>query len=179
VVGAILALIVVSARSARAQTAPDDRETAAREACAAGRYQKGVELLAALFAQTGEAIYVYNQARCFEENNRLEEAIGRFREYVRKMEGTPEAATEVPPVEARIKALEDRLSSQRATAALALSTTTASPVERPIHRRAWFWVAVGAVVVGSATAILLATRSSSSSPFCPDCTLMSTGVPAR
>jgi len=41
----------------------------------------------------------------------------------------------------------------------------------PLYKRGWFWVAVGVVLAGgAATAYLLATRSSATAPFCPDCT---------
>ena len=56
---------------------------AARTACLAGDYAKGVALLAELFVDTRSATYVYNQARCFEQNGRHQEAIDRFREYLR------------------------------------------------------------------------------------------------
>jgi hypothetical protein len=42
-----------------------------------------VAILAELFVETQDATYVYNQARCFEQNGRNQEAIDRFREYLR------------------------------------------------------------------------------------------------
>jgi hypothetical protein len=67
---------------AQAQQA-DTRETRARADCLAGRFQAGVDLLAQLFAETGNANYIYNQGRCYEQNGRQNEAILRFREYLR------------------------------------------------------------------------------------------------
>jgi hypothetical protein len=62
----------------------DSKERAAKTACLAGDYAKGVALLAELYVSTGEAIYLFNQGRCFQQNGKYEEAIVRFREYQRK-----------------------------------------------------------------------------------------------
>ena len=43
-----------------------------------------MEILADLFIDTDDATYIYNQGRCLEQNNRYEDAIGKFREYLRK-----------------------------------------------------------------------------------------------
>jgi hypothetical protein len=37
-----------------------------------------------LFIQTGNPVHVFNQGRCYEQNHRWEEALDRFREYLRK-----------------------------------------------------------------------------------------------
>ena len=63
--------------------APDPRALAARQACAAGRVEQGIELLAEIVAATGDSDAVYNQARCYEQNGRPQEALARFREYLR------------------------------------------------------------------------------------------------
>jgi len=65
----------------------EGKERAARKACLSGDYAKGVELLSDLFIDTKDANYIFNQARCFEQNNRCEEAVSRFREYLRKASG--------------------------------------------------------------------------------------------
>jgi hypothetical protein len=161
-----------------AQTSIEARETEAQRECAAGRYPRGVDILAALFAETHEPTYVYNQGRCYEENGRFAEAITRFREYARKLEGTPDSAAEVAQTESRIKILEDRLAQQRAVPTAAILESR-PPETRPIYRRPWFWVAAGAVAAGTVTAVILSMRRPAPSPFCPDCGLMSTPVPAR
>jgi hypothetical protein len=53
-------------------------------ACLAGDPAKGVELLAELFVDTNDFNYIFNQARCFEQNHRYEDAISRFREFLKK-----------------------------------------------------------------------------------------------
>jgi hypothetical protein len=60
------------------------KEKAAKKACAMGDDEKGADLLTDLFVATNDVVYVYNQARCYEQNNRWERAIARFREYLRK-----------------------------------------------------------------------------------------------
>jgi len=62
----------------------ESKERAARKACLSGDYAKGIEILSDLFIDTLDANFIFNQARCFEQNNRYEEAVGRFREYLRK-----------------------------------------------------------------------------------------------
>jgi hypothetical protein len=76
------------ARDGRASTRAD-KERAAKKACLNGDPTKGIELLTDLYVDTNDAIYIYNQGRCYEQNNRCEDAVVRFREYLRK---TPDAS---------------------------------------------------------------------------------------
>jgi tetratricopeptide (TPR) repeat protein len=71
------------AAGARAESR-EAKEKAAKKACLTGKPDKGVELLTDLFIESNDANYIFNQGRCFEQNNRYEDAIGRFREYLRK-----------------------------------------------------------------------------------------------
>ena len=59
------------------------KEKAARTACLAGDYAKGVTLLSELFVETKNPNWIFNSARCFEQNARFQEAISRFQEYLR------------------------------------------------------------------------------------------------
>jgi hypothetical protein len=64
-----------------------DRQTQnrdAKKACLTGDYRKGVEILADLFIETNDPIYIFNQGRCLEQSHQWQEAIDRFREYLRK-----------------------------------------------------------------------------------------------
>ena len=65
------------------------KEKAAKKACATGNYQEGVDTLADLFVDTNDVVYVYNQGRCYQQNNRWEQAISRFQEYLRKARDLP------------------------------------------------------------------------------------------
>ncbi len=62
---------------------PEAREKAARAACLAGDYAKGIAILSELFVESKDASLIYNQGRCFEQNHRYEDAIARFQEYLR------------------------------------------------------------------------------------------------
>jgi hypothetical protein len=112
-VGAYLAAALpAQAAPARSRT---QRETDARKACTAGRVDEGIELLAELFAETEHPNYIYNQARCYQENGRNDQAISRFREflrvapltdtevrartehYIQELEGSPRPARQSPP----------------------------------------------------------------------------------
>ena len=73
-----------------AQTAHADardvlRQRAAKKACLSGDYAQGVAVLAELFVDSSDPMYIFNQGRCFEQNGRYEEAVTRFREYQRKL----------------------------------------------------------------------------------------------
>jgi hypothetical protein len=56
----------------------------AKKACAMGDFQRGADILTDLFVDTNDPTYVYNQGRCYQQNNRFEQAVSRFREYLRK-----------------------------------------------------------------------------------------------
>ena len=77
-----LALVAVPLTvQAGARDNRDNKERTARTACLAGDYAKGVALLAELYVSTKDIAYLFNQARCFEQNGKYEEAIIRFHEY--------------------------------------------------------------------------------------------------
>jgi hypothetical protein len=103
-----IATVLVSAARAQAQPADDPREIEARAACAAGDAEKGVALLARLFAETGDYTWVYNQGRCYQQNGRAEEALNRFREYLRRAKDL--SAEDRSEVEGFISELEGELS---------------------------------------------------------------------
>ena len=72
---ALLPLLLVATPAFGAGRQSQDK--AARKACLSGDYSKGVAILADLFVETREPIYVFNQGRCFEQNLQYLEAIGR------------------------------------------------------------------------------------------------------
>ena len=114
--------IAVLPAIARAQQ--DPRETEAKKACLANRPDRGIELLAELYAESNDATYIYNQGRCYQQNGRSADALIRFREYLRKATGI--AAGEKAEVERTIADLEDQQrKAQEATAAAA--ATAAAP----------------------------------------------------
>jgi hypothetical protein len=83
------------------------QERKAQKACLAGNPAKGVEILAGLYVETEDIAYIYNQGRCFEQNRKYEDAIGRFREYLVK--GEKLTAEEKAVAQRRIEACESYL----------------------------------------------------------------------
>jgi hypothetical protein len=83
------------------------KERAAKKACLAGDPAKGVEILAELYVDSNDLTYIFNQGRCFEQNRKYEDAIGRFREYLVK--GEKLTAEEKAVAQKRIEACESYL----------------------------------------------------------------------
>lgn len=83
----IISLVLLSSRAQASSR--ETKERAAKRACLNGDPTKGVQILTDLYIGSNDPTYIYNQGPCFEQNNRYEEAIGRFREYVRKISGGP------------------------------------------------------------------------------------------
>jgi hypothetical protein len=89
------ALLLLGAAPVVRAAADDPQERVARKACLSGNYQKGVDILTDLFLSTRNPVYIYNQARCYEQNDRCGDAIPRFREYLRKAaEASPDELAE-------------------------------------------------------------------------------------
>lgn len=83
---AIVAIGLAVAVPAASQGAPSAKaqEKAAKKACAAGDFRKGVDILADLYVETDNLVHIFNQGRCYEQNHQWAGAIDRFREYLRK-----------------------------------------------------------------------------------------------
>jgi hypothetical protein len=110
-----LAVSLICASPVLAQTGSGSKlaerpelEHAARKACMVGNFAKGVDILADLFLASGDAVYIYNQGRCFQQNHQWQEAIDRFAEYLRKAKSISEA--ERSEAQAHIAECEERLS---------------------------------------------------------------------
>ncbi len=123
----------------------DTRESEAKKACLANRPDRGIELLAELYAETNDPTYIYNQGRCYQQNGRGPDALVRFREYLRK--ATAIDPTEKASVERVIAELEQqeqaRQSANAATPAAssapaiapAIGVTPAEPEPRADRRQ--------------------------------------------
>jgi TolA-binding protein len=68
-------------------TSKEGKERAARKACLTGEPAAGVAILTDLYLDTKDPTHLFNQGRCFEQNQHYQEAIGRFREYLVKAKG--------------------------------------------------------------------------------------------
>jgi hypothetical protein len=80
--GIVLAFLFFTAATASAAS-KQSRERAARKACLSGDYNKGMDILSDLFVETQDAIYIFNQGRCLEQNQQYKDAIARFQEFLR------------------------------------------------------------------------------------------------
>ena len=126
----LVMVVLASPASAEKAKPKTVREKAAQKACALGDYQKGVDILADLLVGSDDPNYIYNQGRCYEQNSRWEQAINRFREYLRKDVSLPDG--DRADVERHISDCEKAL-AQAAQAAqpVAAAPAPVAPVETP------------------------------------------------
>ena len=191
---ATMAMAGLAPAPARAADKVEAKERKARVECAAGNYAEGVRLLAELWVATQDVNFIYNQARCYEQNGQNDRSATRFREYLRKAKGLP--TDEVEAVNRRIDELQGDSTGRTSTAQTVNSPVlpaappppaqASSPVpvvdrslelvsppspapvnDSPVYARWWFWTGVGAVVVGGVvTAVMVAGHSGQKSPAC-------------
>ena len=182
----LLALAALAAMSGVAGAQErDPRELEAKKACLGGRPDRGIELLAEMYAETNDPTYIYNQGRCYQQNGKPREALTRFREYMRKARDM--SADDKALVQGYISELEQ----QEKAAALDLSarppadsqvpTVSAKREEEtpPIYTRWWFWTGVGVVIIGAVATTLALTSGSSPSPYQGNLDPGTISVPSR
>lgn len=104
----------------------DAKEREARKACLAGDYAKGVEILSELFLDSKDPTHIFNQGRCYEQSERYEEALGRFREYLRTSSAHL-SADDKELARQHIAECEDLLKKKNAVAAESPSQSAAPP----------------------------------------------------
>ena len=149
-----LAAVICSPLSAAAQTAPpaeDPRPREAKAACAAGEIQKGIRLLADLYADTEDLTWVYNQGRCYQQNGWADEAIERFQEYLRRAADiTPAERAEVEQFIAELEQRRQRREPDIKTLtppsvpAAPVAVQPLPPAPDPLDRR----LTIGAITLG-------------------------------
>jgi tetratricopeptide (TPR) repeat protein len=110
----LLAVGLLTARFAFAKDT-DDKEAAARAACLSGEFAKGVSILSELFVKTKDPVQIYNQGRCFEQNQRYEDAIARFQEFLRV--GRKLGKADKEDAQKQIADCQDLLAKQKAETA--------------------------------------------------------------
>jgi hypothetical protein len=113
------------------------QEKAARKACLTGDYTKGVAILVDLFVETRDPVYIFNQGRCFEQNRRWEDAVGRFEEYLRagetlSLKEEDKAAAKKHIADCRSRLPADSNSGQAMTPPPLVPETVATPVPVPV-----------------------------------------------
>jgi hypothetical protein len=146
----IVLALVTAAPAVHAQEDPRPRQ--ALEACAAGDVGRGIALLAALYAESKDVGYIFNQGRCYQQNGQLEPAAQRFREYLRV--GVNEPAGDRERARGFVQEIEETLARQQ--------TAASSGGDR--HRRAlritgFALGAVGVAAVGAGAVLGLKVRS--------------------
>ena len=171
----------------------DAKERKARFECSAGNPAEGVRLLAELWVATGDATWLYNQGRCYEQNGQNNLAATRFREYLRKAENLP--AMDAEAINLRIKELERQASGRTAPAPTVINLVQPAaphpidpaaakpivadrsaelfspsqpppPAQAPVYKRWWFWTGIGVVVAGGVVTALVISHSAAKSPGC-------------
>ena len=90
-----------------AQPEEDPRPRAALGACASGDYKKGVAILADIYAETRNPAFVFNQARCYQQNGQLDSARQRFAEYLRV--GKNEPSEDIQRAQGYIKEIDEAI----------------------------------------------------------------------
>jgi len=117
--GAVLLVAAPNALGANIES----KERAAKKACLVGDVDKGAEILADLYVDTNDATYIYNSGRCFEQNGKNDQAVLRFKEYLRKAKKLSPSETEA--VRKKIEELKDSGGKHQAE-------TPPAPVPTPI-----------------------------------------------
>lgn len=135
VVASLWGMAPASAANKAGKASKQAQEDAARRACLDGDYSEGVALLTKLFIATKDPTYIFNQARCLEQNRRYEDAIVRFQEYLRTGREKLDA-NDKSEAEQHIKDCKELLAQERGTApppavAQPLSTPPATPKPEP------------------------------------------------
>jgi hypothetical protein len=113
VVVGLFAVALPASRAAADQAAApqeDPRPRAALGACGSGDVKKGISILAELYAETRNPSFVFNQARCYQQNGQLEAARQRFSEYLRV--GQNEPAEDLRRAQAYVREIDDTLARQ-------------------------------------------------------------------
>ena len=101
----------------------EDTVAVAKKACSTGNYRTGVDLLADLYVQSNDPVHVFNQGRCYQQNNRYEEALMRFREFQRLSPQLPSSTKAV--VDAHIAECEGEVAKQAERSAVSASPLVA------------------------------------------------------
>ena len=149
----ISALIVALLLPAPVRAEDESREVKAKRACAAGRVEEGVELLAALYAETGDVNYVYNQGRCYQQNGRVDQALNRFREYLRRATGASTSER------AEVQGFIDELERQRAAPAATSPRDDRGPPSGRLRTVAVTLAGVGVAAVAAGVVLSFKVRS--------------------
>jgi hypothetical protein len=156
--GFLVCFFFASAVAQAQESGQDPRVGEAKTACVGGDLQKGIRLLAELYTASGDPIWLFNQGRCFQQNDQLTQALSRFKEFLRKSEGAPgedvaDARKYIAELEAELQKAQPASKSPAAPSAepsVAVSTTAgpAAPETRP--GRGLRYTGLGTIIAGGA-----------------------------
>ena len=160
-------------------------------------YEQALRAFKEAYRLVGDPAFLFNIAQCHRKLGHPADAITFYKTYLRRAPNTthraeverfiadldkeqavhPAAAAPVPaapPSAAASPQTAAPLAPPSASAALVAAPARPAPdADRPVYKRAWFWVVTGAVLAGAATTAVLLTRSdpaATAGPFaCPDC----------
>jgi hypothetical protein len=88
-VGVLVSCLLVAPLVQAQESVVDPRVDEALTACLAGEVQKGMRLLAELYTASRDPIWIYNQARCYQQGGQLTMALSRFKEFLHMSTGAP------------------------------------------------------------------------------------------
>ena len=131
VMGGAIALLVLATQPAFASSR-QARERAARKACLASDFAKGMDMLSDLFVETQDPVYVFNQGRCLEQGQQYKDAIARFQEYLRtgethKLNPDDEAAAKKHIMACKENLANQAIEAQAATAPVPFTSPPPPP----------------------------------------------------
>lgn len=124
--GAAALLTLLDAGDARAgESGFDPRVAEAKTACAAGDATKAIRVLAELYTETNDPIWIFNQGRCYHQNGLLSQALSRFKEFLRKSADSP--PEDIRDAEGFIREIEADLRKQEEAGRAPVAVVPAGP----------------------------------------------------
>jgi tetratricopeptide (TPR) repeat protein len=164
--GAALFLLSSSAGAANRES----KERAAKRACLNGDVTKGLKILTDLYIESKDPTYLYNQGRCNEQNNRYEEALGKFREYLRKVDISSDV------YKADAQSAEQHIADCEALLGRKVADPAAAPMANPVATPVAPPPPVAAVQPAPPPATVVIRQPPSASTVTPSCTLCKVGI---
>jgi hypothetical protein len=161
----LIACLVIVPRIVQAQESRKDARVAiAKTACASGDVQQGIRLLAELYTSTNNPIWIFNQGRCYQQNDLLPQALTRFKEFLRKNKDGPEddsreAQNYITEIEAELHNREAKSTSPEATSAgsaagtAVVATAPSDQGVSPEEGRGFRYAGIGCFALGGASLV--------------------------
>jgi hypothetical protein len=146
---ALLACYLLAGRRARAEEAGQDpRVHEAKAACVSGDFQRGVQLLAELYLASSDPIWIFDQARCYQQNAQPTLALSRFQEFLRKSQGAPDE--DIRDAQTYIAEIEAQQRGQSATSGTTntLTLSKQNQATQPESGRGLRYTGVGVGILG-------------------------------